>query len=162
MENEESVTTPNLQGNTLIVSGVVSAGHGVASGIAEDTPFGAGTIALQAPFFERLGIPVNKFLSATINVDIAPLAFDLEGWDYEALQVNWTDVIPPEDFYFSHCIITHHTHTVGALIYRPSPVTKVDHFQKKSIIEILAPKLDRLSYGDPVELTLNADHCSVT
>ncbi len=90
------------------------------------------------------------------------MTFDMKGWDYEALQVNWTDVIPPEDFYFSHCTITHHSRVADALIYRPSPATKVDHFQKKSIIEILAPKLDELNYGDAVELNLNTDHCSVT
>jgi hypothetical protein len=162
MEYEDSSSKFSQDAKTISVVGIVSAGHGVASGKAQDSPFGKGTIALQSPFFEELGIPMNQFFSATINVDISPLSFDLPNWDYEALQLRWTDVIPPEDFYFSHCKITHLSRTHDALIYRPSPATKVDHFQKCSIIEILAPKLDKLKYGDTVKLLLNADHCSVT
>lgn len=147
--------------NWVTVTGFVARGHGVASGCAKDNPFGEGTIALQTPFFEKSGIPMSRYYPATINVDISPLEFDLTDWDYKALQVKWTPVIPPEDFYFSLCQIFFGGTIHAAMIYRPSPVTKVDHFQAPQIVEILSPKIGDLSYGDTVRLNLNADHCSI-
>ena len=148
--------------NPICISGVVDRGHGVASGKARNNPFASGTIKLQTPFFKKEGIPMERYFSATINVDISPHQFDLAAWDYEVRQANWTDVIPPEDFYFSHCQLIHEGKSYDGLIYRPSPETKVDHFQKKSIVEILAPKIESLDYGDTVVLQLNSTHCKIT
>ena len=68
-------------------TGVVVAGHGVASGRAADSPFAAGTIELQAPHFAALGLDLSPFVMATVNLDLAPL---LPGITAETLLI-WGD-----------------------------------------------------------------------
>ncbi len=46
----------------------VRQGHGVASGRAPDSPYPAGTIALQAPLFARHGLDLSPFFPGTLNL----------------------------------------------------------------------------------------------
>ena len=146
----------------MTVSGRIVQGHGVASGQSTTSPYIGGSLRTQLPFFEQLKIPLAKYFLGTINVDISPSSIQLIAWDYEARQVHWTHLIPPEDFLFSHCKINHHNTLINGLVYYPSPETKVENFHNSNIVEILAPRIESLKYKDEIDLLLNSDHCSVT
>ena len=144
------------------VTGIVVEGHGVASGRSKKSPYTGGSLIRQLPHFEKLNIPLHNYFLGTINIDISPQSMELIAWDYEARQTAWTDLIPPEDFFFSHCQISHKTTPIEAMIYYPSPKTKVENFHNPNILEILAPKLDGLACGDSVTMHLNPDHCRIS
>ena len=55
------------------IHGVVTTGHGVASGRAGDERFPDGTLALQWPLFEAGGLDLSGVHRATINASVAPL-----------------------------------------------------------------------------------------
>jgi hypothetical protein len=148
--------------NLKTVPGKIVRGHGVVSGQSKTSPYKGGSLRMQLPFFEKLKIPLAEFYLGSINVDLSPHSIKLVGWDYEARQISWTDLIPPEDFLFSHCKINHHNTLINGMVYYPSPETKVENFHNTNIVEILAPRIDSLKYGDKIELLLNSDHCSVT
>ncbi|MEM8560179.1 MAG: hypothetical protein AAGG50_20360, partial [Bacteroidota bacterium] len=44
---------------------------------------------------------------------------------------------------------------VDALIYYPHPDTKPAHAQPPDVLEVLAPRVDGLGYGDTVRLAVN-------
>ena len=66
----------------------------------------------------------------------------------------WTDVHPPETFSFVECVLTHGGRDVDALIYHPHPETKPMHHQPGTVVEVLAPFVEGLAYGDEVTVTL--------
>ncbi|NET38471.1 MAG: hypothetical protein F6K19_41845 [Cyanothece sp. SIO1E1] len=146
----------------ISVTGKIVEGHGVASGRSTSSPYPGGSLIRQLPHFEKLNVPLGNFFLGTINVDIAPRAMALIAWDYAARQITWTELIPSEDFFFSHCRIRYEGSTKDAMIYYPSPETKVENFHNPNIVEILAAKIESLRIGDPIELLLNPAHCSVT
>jgi len=140
----------------LKVEGVVEPGHQVASGRSEDTPYPAGSIELQMPFFKALGLDLTAFYRGTLNVSIRPYTITLTRPRFTFRQVKWIEGFPPEDFSFSPCKLTFEGHTYDSWIYYPHPETKTKHFQDPSILEIIAPYIPNISYGDKVELHLNS------
>ena len=40
-------------------------------------------------------------------------------------------------------------------VYYPHPETKKDHFQSRSTVEVLAPYIEGIKYGNVVEITLD-------
>jgi len=81
--------------------------------------------------------------------------------EYTFRNVEWTNKHPPEDFSFSRCqIIFEGTHYDG-WVYYPHPETKKRNFQSPSIIEVIAPYIPELRYGDSVEIMLNTEEISV-
>lgn len=130
------------------VEGVVVRGHGVASGTGATSPFAAGTIDLQAPHLAARGVDLSAYHHATINLDIDPFALRLvvPRWTLEG--VEWTDVHEAETFSFVECTLTHRGRTVDALVYHPHPETKPMHHQPGTVVELLAPLLPGLGYGD--------------
>lgn len=145
----------------LKIKGTVRQGYGVASGRGDNPPYPGGTIAMQAPHFAELGLDLSPYFPGTLNVDISPLAFSLNGGDYHFPLVRWTDRIPPETFSFSCCRLSWKTMTVDALIYYPHPETKVEHYQSHSLMEILAPKIKGITAGDSVEVAVNDAHIAL-
>lgn len=57
------------------IQGTVIQGYGVASGKARDSRFPDGTIAMQKPFFQKLGLDLTGFYLGTINLSISPLEY---------------------------------------------------------------------------------------
>lgn len=55
------------------VHGRIQRGHQVASGLASTSPYPQGTIAMQMPIFQQLGLDIIGCFPGTINVYIAPL-----------------------------------------------------------------------------------------
>ena len=143
------------------VTGKVIQGHQIASGNASNSPFPAGSIELQKPHFEKLGLDLSPFYLGTLNISIAPFKYSLTENVQTFRQVAWSDKCSPEDFSFSECQIEFGDKIYSGMIYRPHPETKPDHFQEPSTVEILAPKIDGIDYGDSVTLHLNPEQVTL-
>jgi hypothetical protein len=83
------------------VKAIVVKGHGVASGKSFDPRFQGGTIEMQKPVFQALGLHLDEYYSGTINLSIAPLEYKIKRAKYTFRNVLWSDTAPPEDFSFS-------------------------------------------------------------
>lgn len=133
----------------------------MASGRAVDSPYPGGSIALQTPFFQALGLDLSDCFAGTLNVDISPQQFTLQQADHTFRQVKWFENAPPEDFSFVRVqLLTDErapARSVPGWIYYPHPETKPAHFQDRSTLEILAPWVEGLAYGASVELQVSED-----
>ena len=122
--------------------GELVAGHGVASGRANDSPYPAGTIQLQRPHFAAAGIDLSPFEPATLNLAFRGGRWRLRQPDHHVEQLRWTDRHPPETFSFWRCQLRRsgaQTAPLAALIYFPHPETKRAHLQPEGLLELLAP-----------------------
>lgn len=146
--------------NWRTFSGEVVRGHQVASRRSEHYP--EGTIKLQSPFFKERGLDLAGYYSATLNISIFPYTFKVKKAEYYFRQVEWTTKHPPEDFSFSRCRITHHHTGYEGLIYYPHPETKIRHHQNSSMVEVIAPYIEAIKYGDLVEIALNLNEIDVS
>jgi hypothetical protein len=146
----------------LTLQGIVVAGHGVASGRAAASPYPQGTIAMQMPFFQALGLDLHDCWPGTLNVSIAPHTWQLQRADYcfEALQ--WTHLHPAETFSFVRLRLVWRGQHQQGWLYRPHPETKAAHHQNPSVLEILAPRMEGLAYGDAVQLDVAAGQLVLT
>ena len=136
----------------LVLSGVVVAGHGVASGRATDSPYPLGSVAMQMPFFAARGLDLSACWAGTVNVSIAPLVWSLLRAAYRFEQVEWTHLHPAKTFSFVPLQLTWGGLRVAAWLYYPHPETKAAHHQAADVMEIIAPRLAGLEYGDAVGL----------
>jgi len=141
--------------NWQVVFGVVQQGHQIASGWANDSPYPKGSIAMQMPYFQALGLDLSNLFQGTLNVSIHPATFVMQQPTYTFRQVHWTADHPPETFSFSFCQVRFQALQYPSFVYYPHPETKQRHFQNADILEILAPPIAGIGYGDRVELTLN-------
>ncbi|AFZ34556.1 hypothetical protein Sta7437_0974 [Stanieria cyanosphaera PCC 7437] len=143
--------------NWLTIDGVIKSGHQVASGLAGDSPYPQGTIEMQLPFFQERGLNLSSFFLGTLNISIAPATFILKHPEYTFKQVQWHPDYLAEDFSFSACQIIFQTKNYNGWIYYPHPETKIGHFQDNSTIEVIAPFIPSLNYGNRVDLLINPD-----
>lgn len=143
--------------------GQLVAGHGVASGRSLESPYPAGTISLQAPFFEQLGLDLDGFQLGTLNLDFSPGEWRLRDPDHCFFQLRWTDRHPPETFSFWRCRLRRCSQTSGqavdALVYYPHPDTKQAHHQSPSLLEVLAPPLGPVATADRFALAFDPRRC---
>jgi CTP-dependent riboflavin kinase len=137
------------------IAGVVQSGYQVASGMSDRSPYPAGTIAMQTPIFKALGLDLTPFFPGTLNVSIAPYQFQLFIPEYTFKDVHWAEEFPTEDFSFSPCRLYFQQNRYDSLIYYPHPETKIGHFQDASVVEVLAPYIVGIQYGDRVDLEVN-------
>ncbi|MGD1904084.1 MAG: hypothetical protein ACFB9N_17805 [Geitlerinemataceae cyanobacterium] len=147
------------------IEATLARGHRVASGLGGDRRFPDGTLALQfphfAPHFANRGVDLSGFYRGTLNLSISPWRYTVRSPKVTVRDLRWSSVSPPEDFSFFDCRLTVKKHrdrvepqTVAGLIYYPHPETKPEHFQADDILEVLAPRIDGLDYGDRVELAV--------
>ncbi|NJN03024.1 MAG: hypothetical protein HC873_00585 [Leptolyngbyaceae cyanobacterium SL_1_1] len=146
----------------LEIEGVVVAGHRVASGTATNSPYPAGTIAMQTPVFQELGLDISGYYPATLNIAIAPYRFALKTPAYQFAQLRWTELCPPETFSFCDCQLRFQSEAYSGLVYYPHPETKVRHFQADALVEVLAPKITEITYGARVQIRFDAQQVSLT
>ena len=146
----------------IAVSGVIVRGHGVASGTSADSPYPRGSIERQTPFFRERGLDLGPFYPGTLNISIAPRRFRMVRPGITFRQVAWTSLVPPEDFSFSACRIIFQGVDYKGLVYYPHPETKIQHHQDDSVLEILAPWIEMIGYGDAVELLLDVRAIKIT
>ncbi len=144
-----------LSGERSVVSGIVVEGHRVASGLATNNPYPGGTIEMQTPMFKNLGLDLTSFHKATLNVSIKPYMLAATTPDFTFFKVDWTDKHPPEDFSFWRCQVTIHGTKYDGWIYYPNPATKKRNFQAPTTIEVIAPLIPGLEYGNKVEISVN-------
>ena len=97
-------------------------GHGVASGRSEDSPYPAGTIAMQQPFFLAKGLDLGDCWPGTLNLSVAPREIKFRDPDHCFRLLRWTDLHPPETFSFWKIqLATPQEGIVNGWIYRPHP-----------------------------------------
>jgi hypothetical protein len=145
-----------IESNLITVTGIVKPGHQVASGQSLNSPYARGTLEMQLPLFRDLGLDLSGYYLGTVNVSIAPYTFGVFQPQYTFPLVKWHPDYPAETFSFSPCIVTHQDLSYEALVYYPHPETKIGHFQDASIMEIIAPRIPKLNYGDRLILQLNS------
>ena len=130
--------------------GLIVAGYGVASGRAENCPFPGGSIRLQQPFFAAAGIDLSQYHLATLNVDLAPHVARPTAVVFDG-RLRWHGDLE-EHFVLSKIALQVDGQRYAGLWYYPDPATKVDHFQRPSVVELLLPWIEGLSTGTPVEV----------
>jgi CTP-dependent riboflavin kinase len=151
-----------MEDSWITVSGIVIKGHQVASGKGEASPYPQGSIAMQIPFFQQLGLDLKSFFSGTLNVSITPRTFTMQHPEYTFRNVEWTALHPPEHFSFSRCRVCARNIRYDAFIYYPHPETKRTHFQDRSTLEIIAPAIANLHYGDSIQVEVNPQEILVS
>jgi hypothetical protein len=139
------------------IEGVVVKGYQVASGRSKTSPYPAGSITLQMPFFKREGLDLSGYFAATINIDISPRRYSFVEADYRFDKVTWTAGVC-EDFLLDKCQIIHKTLRYPGYIYFPHPATKPDHYHSPSIIEVISVYIRDLKYADKIVITINPQH----
>ena len=142
-----------------VISGVIAEGYRVASGPSKDYPYG--TLEKQIPLFKGRGLDLERFHLGTLNVSIAPSAFEMVNPEHTFRQVAWTNLHPPEDFSFSPCTVRFKGGRYAGYVYYPHPETKKRHFENASILEIISVFIPDIKYGERVELELNAEEIRI-
>jgi hypothetical protein len=137
------------------VTGVVVAGHRLASGMARSKRYPKRTIPLQIPVFRELGLDLADCNPGILNISIEPRTFEVVAPEYRFTGVKWLDSHAPENFSFSRCRL----HFAGTIhmgwVYYPDPKTKERYVHGFSLFEILAPRIPRISYESPVVLDIH-------
>ena len=135
------------------LTGRLCAGHGVASGTSNQSPYPEGSIRMQSPVFRSLGLDFSDCFFGTLNLDFAPLELSLSKPDHRFEKVRWTELHPPETFSFWRVEIkTTDLEVVGGWIYYPHPETKGRHWQPPTTLELLAPRLSGAEPGCTISL----------
>ncbi|MEO0527473.1 MAG: hypothetical protein AAFZ89_09610 [Bacteroidota bacterium] len=132
-------------------------GYGAASGKNKDNRYPNGTIAEQAAYFKALGLDLSPYFLGTLNIDISPYSFELVKPKYFFEQIDWSEFISPENFYFFDVSLLYQTKTYKGLIYMPDPKTKEEHLQKTTTLELILPKIDGLVYGVDITVTIDPE-----
>ena len=136
-------------------------GYGVASGQNGDKRFPGGTIFMQKEYFRALGLNIDRFFSATLNIDIAPYSFEIINPKYFFKEVNWTEQLSAENFYFFDIKVKFQQSIYTGYIYMPDPETKEEHIQGKTTLELLLPKIENIKYGDEIEIEIPGEQMKI-
>jgi len=137
-------------GLTNIAAKIVP-GHGIASGKTKDRRFPSGTISLQMPHFESEGFSGKSLHQGTLNLDVSPYSFILGIPSYQFSQVKWCEDLEPENFSFFPCRLIDplddNRKEYPSYVYWPHPSTKPGFEQPPCVLELLAPYIPDVKYG---------------
>lgn len=136
------------------VRGEIKSGHGVASGKRKDKRYPEGTLKQQFNHFLARGLDLSNYFMGTINLDISPNSYKIKEPKHFFKNIDWSDHIPPENFYFFDVSLFFEDKAYDGLIYMPDPETKNDHVQKPTILELILPKINGLAYGHFVDIAI--------
>ncbi|MCB0103212.1 MAG: hypothetical protein H6635_07395 [Anaerolineales bacterium] len=139
--------------------GILVQGYQVASRPSKDYPYSA--LEKQKPYFKALGLDLYGFFTGTLNISIAPLSFEMTAPEFTFPLVEWTDLHPPETFSFSRCNVIFKNKKYPGWVYYPHPETKKNHFQDRSLLEVIAHKVTGIQYGDTLEVELNLQEVEI-
>lgn len=134
------------------LNGIVVAGYGVASGRGKDARFPIGTIREQMPFFRARGVDLSPYFPGTLNVDLAPLVPAPSGAVFDGV-LRWRADIE-ERFLLSLAQVELGGRVHRGLWYYPDPLTKREHFQKDSVVELLLPRIEGLAPGVAIKVKI--------
>jgi len=140
---------------------IVTEGHRVASGRAEDSPYPDSSIRMQSPYFNKHGVELDSYYAATLNLSIAPYQFKIVSPEFTVRSIQWAEGFPAEDFSFSKCEVVFGGKTYDGLVYYPHPETKIGHFHSRSLIEVITQYIPNIEYGDEVELKINEEEIEI-
>ncbi|GAC13675.1 hypothetical protein [Aliiglaciecola lipolytica] len=143
--------------NQIQLKGVLIQGHQVASGKGVQSPYPAGTIYLQKPFFKKLGLDLSNLFEGTLNVWLPCESFKILNPDFCFENVTWIEGFNQETFSFVKCQVEYQGNQYSGWVYYPHPETKTQHFQQQNLIEILAPYIPNIVYGDELALTFQTE-----
>ena len=143
----------------ISIPGVVVQGYRVASGPSNDYPYGA--LDRQRPIFAARGLDLSNYFNGTLNIDIRPHTFKLIKSEFAFLNVEWTDLHPPEHFSFSRCKVIFKNIEYDGWVYYPHPETKLRNFQNPLLLEVIAMPISEIKYGDEVEVMINLEEMKV-
>ena len=144
-----------------LVRGEIKSGHGVASGKGKDERYPEGTLIQQFKHFLERGLDLSDYFMGTINLDISPCSYEIKKPKYFFKNIDWSDYIPPENFYFFDVTLYYKNETYKGLVYMPDPETKEDHIQKPTILELIFPQIKDLEYGLMVDIALKKDQFDI-
>ena len=147
--------------NTIKLKGEIKPGYGVASGKGNDERYPDGTLRQQFKYFLERGLDLSQYYMGTINLDIAPCKYQIGKPKYFFENINWSDYIPPENFYFFDVTLHFDGVTYEGLIYMPDPETKEDHTQKPTILELILPKIEGLEYGSTIDIEVKKEQLKI-
>lgn len=133
------------------VHGTVVAGHGVASGIADDPRHPEGTLSKQFPHFAAAGLPIDGLRPGTINIETGMLLRPIQP-RLSLERLSWDEDVPPETFSFFDARLAVEGRIHHGFVYRPHPETKPDHHQPEDVVEVLAGPIPGLEPGAPISL----------
>ena len=145
----------------VTLKGKLIQGYRVASGPSVAYPE-YGSIEKQKPYFKQLGLDLDHVFNGTLNISIEPYQFEMVSPQYQFEHVKWTELTNAEDFYFSRCKILFQGMEYEGFVYFPDPKTKKDHFQSASTVEVLAPHIANINYGDALDISLNSVELKIT
>ena len=144
------------------VAGELVKGHRVASGLANDPRFPQGTLALQAPLFLEKGLNLSDFYPGTLNVSISPKKYRVLKARFHFEGLKWSPNDPAENFLFLDCRVGVSPGVLQTgMIYYPDPATKPGHFQPADVLEILAPEIPDIEYGDSLLIQVNPEQIHI-
>ena len=144
-----------------LVRGEIISGHGVASGKGNDERYPEGTLKQQFKHFLERGLDLSNYFMGTINLDISPNSYQIKKPKHFFKNIDWSDHIPPENFYFFDVTLHYKDRTYQGLVYMPDPETKEEHFQKPTMLELILPKIEGLEYGIMVNVSLKKDQLDI-
>ncbi|WP_297765215.1 hypothetical protein [uncultured Muriicola sp.] len=144
-----------------LVRGEIQSGHGVASGKGKDERYPEGTLKQQFGHFLERGLDLSDYFMGTINVDISPCSYEIKKPKHFFKNIDWSEHIPPENFYFFDVTLHYKDKVYEGLVYMPDPETKEDHMQKPNILELILPKIEGLEYGITVDIALKKDQIDI-
>jgi hypothetical protein len=145
------------------INGMIRQGYGVASGQGKDPRYPDGTIALQTPIFQGLGLDLSAYFPGTINLAIAPHRYTIVQAVHTFRSVKWSAIAPPEDFSFFDCRLKLADDTwQPGLIYYPHPETKPEHFQADDVLEIITDLIANLHPGTVLTLQVNNQQLAIS
>jgi len=144
-----------------LVRGEIKLGHGVASGKGKDERYLEGTLKRQFQHFLERGLDLSNYFMGTINLDISPCSYEIKKPKYFFKNIDWSNYIPPENFYFFDVSLQYKNKIYDGLVYMPDPETKADHLQIPNMLELVLPKIKGLEYGHKVEIALKKDQLAI-
>jgi len=133
----------------------------VASGSNFDHRFPNGTLAMQIPIFQKMGLDLSAFFQGTVNVDISPKNFLLKQPLFRFNDVKWSQDLRAENFSFFPCKIRTTDQLkdgVEFLVYWPHPSTKPEFHQAENTLELIGPHLASVAYGTDLIISANPHH----
>jgi len=144
----------------VTLSARLKKGYRVASGPSKAYPE-YGSIEKQKPYFKKLGLNLDRMFNGTLNVSIEPYEFEIKKPQHKFKKVKWTELANAEDFSFSKCKIKFQGKEYNGWVYYPDPNTKKEHFQDASTIEVLAPFINGIKYGNKLEISLDSSEIQI-
>jgi hypothetical protein len=146
------------------ITGKVTQGYRIASGLNKEGIPGPGGIILkesfprQRGFFEKEIPEMKEMWTGTINVNISPRTHTMLAFDHE-ITCEWHPGITETFGIVKNVTLIRDGKEYPAMIYYP--FASDIHIPRLDTIEVLAPKVEGLKYGETVSLLVPEDKISI-